>query len=153
MWPCAGSFAEVPDLARPRVRLPSSHGKQDPATARCPAALRMRPVDRALIRASKTTAVRYERAASGRTGPHGCQEDRPDPRGRWLASPWTPGISRYLGHKKAKTGYDFVHSVVDDHSRFAYSEILADETAATTVGFFSRALNAFARLGVTVKRS
>ena len=38
--------------------------------------------------------------------------------------------------KKARIGYDYVHSVVDDHSRYAYSEILADETAETTAAFF-----------------
>jgi len=50
--------------------------------------------------------------------------------------------------KKARIGFDYVHSVVDDHSRFAYSEILPDETAATTVAFFGRALDAFVDHGI-----
>lgn len=29
--------------------------------------------------------------------------------------------------KQLKVGYDYVHSLVDDHSRLAYSEILSDE--------------------------
>ncbi|MBA2424066.1 MAG: IS481 family transposase [Actinobacteria bacterium] len=52
----------------------------------------------------------------------------------------------------APVGYDYVHAVVDDHSRLAYCEIHADERAATSVGFLERALAFFAELGVTVKR-
>lgn len=33
--------------------------------------------------------------------------------------------------KKARIGYDYVHSMVDDHSRLAYSEILPDENGPT----------------------
>jgi transposase InsO family protein len=44
-----------------------------------------------------------------------------------------------------------VHSVVDDHSRFAYSEILGDEKADTTAGFFARAGDAFAGHGVAIE--
>ena len=54
--------------------------------------------------------------------------------------------------KKARIGYDFVHSVVDDHSRYAYSEVLDDEKAATCAAFFERALARFATIGITVER-
>jgi len=50
--------------------------------------------------------------------------------------------------KKIRVGYDYVHSVVDDHSRFAHSEILDDEKAATTAAFFARALTRFAAHGI-----
>lgn len=49
-----------------------------------------------------------------------------------------------------KTGYAFVHSAIDDHSRLAYSEVHDDETTATTLGFWTRALAFFADHGVTV---
>jgi transposase InsO family protein len=49
-----------------------------------------------------------------------------------------------------KAGYAFVHSAIDDHSRLAYSEVHDDETTATTVGFWARALAFFADHGVTV---
>ena len=49
-------------------------------------------------------------------------------------------------------GYDFVHAVVDDHSRLAYCEIHADERALTVVGFLKRALAFFAEHGVIVRR-
>ena len=34
------------------------------------------------------------------------------------------------------SGYGYVHTALDDHSRLAYSEVLADETAATTVAWW-----------------
>jgi transposase InsO family protein len=49
-------------------------------------------------------------------------------------------------------GHDYVHSAVDDHSRLAYSEVLADEQTFTCVGFLHRALAFFTRHGVTVQR-
>jgi len=49
-------------------------------------------------------------------------------------------------------GYDYLHAVVDDHSRLAYCEIHADERAVTVVGFLERALAFFAEHGVAVKR-
>src|SRR5690606_9224465 len=39
-----------------------------------------------------------------------------------------------------------------DHSRFAYAEVLADETGPTTVGFLLRAVHTFAQVGVRVER-
>ena len=52
----------------------------------------------------------------------------------------------------APVGYDYVHAVVDDHSRLAYCEIHADERATTIVGFLERALAFYAEHGVTAKR-
>ena len=48
-------------------------------------------------------------------------------------------------------GYAYVHSAVDDYSRVAYSEVLDDETAATAVGFVTRAVEFFAQMHVTVE--
>jgi transposase InsO family protein len=49
-------------------------------------------------------------------------------------------------------GYDYLHSAVDDHSRLAYSEILADEHTCTGTGFLRRAQAFFAAHGVQVER-
>ncbi len=54
--------------------------------------------------------------------------------------------------KRARIGYEWVHSIVDDHSRLAYSELHRDERAATVVGFVERALAFFEAEGVTVRR-
>ncbi len=41
--------------------------------------------------------------------------------------------------RQPKIGYDYVHSLVDDHSRLAYSEILTDEIGTTCAAFLLRA--------------
>ena len=51
-----------------------------------------------------------------------------------------------------RIGYEWVHSIVDDHSRYAYSELHRDERAATVTGFVERGLAAFAAHGIEVKR-
>ena len=54
--------------------------------------------------------------------------------------------------KRQRVGYEWVHSLVDDHSRYAYSELHADERAATVTGFVERALAHFAELGIEPRR-
>ena len=54
--------------------------------------------------------------------------------------------------KHPKTGYAFVHTVLDDHSRVAYAEIHDDETAATATAVLRRAVAWFAARGVTTHR-
>ena len=53
---------------------------------------------------------------------------------------------------QTRIGYDYVHSAVDDHSRLAYSEVLPDETATTTIGFWTRAHAFFTGHRITVQR-
>jgi transposase InsO family protein len=55
-------------------------------------------------------------------------------------------------HRDPLIGTAYVHTVIDDHSRVAYAEIHADETAATAVGVLRRAVSWFALRGVTVER-
>jgi transposase InsO family protein len=57
------------------------------------------------------------------------------------------GSRRHRGH-----GYDFIHAAVDDRSRVAYAEILADERKETASAFMIRALGFFAERGITVER-
>jgi transposase InsO family protein len=56
---------------------------------------------------------------------------------------WQPG-----GRPKRQLGYDYVHSMVDDHSRLAYSEVLPDERGATCAAFLLRAGEFFAAHGI-----
>jgi transposase InsO family protein len=49
-------------------------------------------------------------------------------------------------------GYDFVHAAVDDRSRLAYAEILADERKESASAFMTRAITFFADRGITVER-
>ena len=55
--------------------------------------------------------------------------------GGWRAHGRAMGST--AAQKKARIGYDYVHSLVDDHSRLAYSEILPDEKGATCAGFIA----------------
>jgi transposase InsO family protein len=63
---------------------------------------------------------------------------------------------RITGHHKRKRsrhlGYDYVHVAIDDHSRLAYVEVLADEKGETCARFLARATQWFDHLGVTVRR-
>jgi transposase InsO family protein len=49
-------------------------------------------------------------------------------------------------------GYDYVHSAVDDRSRVAFSQILPDETGATSARFLVQAAGFFAEHGVRIER-
>jgi transposase InsO family protein len=54
--------------------------------------------------------------------------------------------------KQRAVGYDFAHAIVDDHTRLAYVELLADERAETVTGFVERSLDYFAGYGITASR-
>jgi transposase InsO family protein len=54
--------------------------------------------------------------------------------------------------KRMRIGHEFVHSLVDDHSRLAYSELHPDERAATVTAFIERGLAFYAAHGITAKR-
>jgi transposase InsO family protein len=60
--------------------------------------------------------------------------------------------SRNWMRQETRVGYDFVHALVDDHSRLAYAEIHPDEKAATVTGFVERGLASFAAHGIIAKR-
>jgi transposase InsO family protein len=55
-------------------------------------------------------------------------------------------------HGKGATGWEFVHVCVDDATRLAYVEVLADEKGTTAAGFLRRAVNWFKGMGVQVER-
>jgi transposase InsO family protein len=106
------------------------------------------PLTGEVIRASKTTAVRYERSRPGELVHMDVKKiGRIPDGGGWRAHGREMG--RPAAQKKARIGFDYVHSMVDDHSRLAYSEILDDEKATTCTGFLARAATAFAAAGIT----
>jgi transposase InsO family protein len=53
---------------------------------------------------------------------------------------------------KRTAGWEFVHVCVDDATRLAYVEVLADEKAITAAGFLRRAVCFYRRHGITVER-
>jgi transposase InsO family protein len=56
------------------------------------------------------------------------------------------------GHRRCQTGFEYVHVMVDDHSRLAYAEVLDALSAKAAIGFLRRALAWFAERGVQVER-
>jgi transposase len=56
------------------------------------------------------------------------------------------------GRRSGATGWEFVHVCVDDASRLAYVEVLADEKAITAAGFLRRAVAHFRACGIEVER-
>ena len=49
-------------------------------------------------------------------------------------------------------GWEYVHVAIDDCTRLAYAEVLADETKATTAAFLTRTLRYFRRRGIPISR-
>jgi transposase InsO family protein len=60
--------------------------------------------------------------------------------------------SRNWMRPETRVGYDYLHAIVDDHSRLAYAELHDDEKAATVTGFVERALAFYAEHGITARR-
>jgi transposase len=56
------------------------------------------------------------------------------------------------GVRRQRVGWECVHIAIDDATRLAYAEVLADEKAETAVGFLQRAVEFFARHGIVCQR-
>ncbi len=100
------------------------------------------------IRASKATAVRYERSRPGELVHMDVKKIARIPDGGgWKA------LGRHqretTRNRKTKIGYDYIHCLVDDHSRLAYAEVLTDEKGPTCAAFLERAAAYFAEHGIT----
>ena len=59
---------------------------------------------------------------------------------------------RTAAERRERVGWEFCHSMIDDHSRLAYTEIHRDEQAPTVTGFVERALAFFASHGISARR-
>src|SRR5687768_2843396 len=106
------------------------------------------PMTGEVIRASKVTAVRYERSRPGELVHMDVKKlARIPDGGGWRAH--GRGAGSLTRDRNTKVGYDYVHSLVDDHSRLAYSEILPDEKGTTCAAFLARAATYFAAHGIT----
>ncbi len=106
------------------------------------------PMTGEVIRASKATAVRYERSRPGELVHMDVKKlGRIPDGGGWRAHGRAAGSTSR--RRDTAVGYDFVHSLVDDYSRLAYSEILPDEKGSTCAAFLTRAAAYFADHGIT----
>lgn len=108
----------------------------------------MDPITGEVIRAWKTTAVRYERDRPGELAHMDVKKLGKIPDGGgWKAHGRASGS--ILRDRNTKVGFDYVHSLVDDHSRLAYSEFLPDEKGRTCAAFLERAITYLAAHGIT----
>ncbi len=60
--------------------------------------------------------------------------------------------ARGSGSPKTNPGYDYLHVAIDDHSRYAYVEVLENERGDTCAAFLARSRAHLATLGVDVER-
>ncbi len=105
------------------------------------------PMTGQLIRATKHTAVRYERSRPGELVHMDVKKlARIPDGGGWRAH--GRAARETTRDRTAKAGFDYVHSLVDDHSRLAYAEIHSDEKGATCAAFLTRAATYFAGHGI-----
>jgi transposase InsO family protein len=56
------------------------------------------------------------------------------------------------GARRCTVGYSYVHIAIDDATRLAYAEVLADEKATSAIAFLRRAIAFYQRHGITVER-
>jgi transposase InsO family protein len=105
------------------------------------------PMTGEVIRSSKQTAVRYERSRPGELAHMDVKKLGRIPDGGGWRAHGRAAVSTSRD-RSTKAGYDYVHSLVDDHSRLAYSEVLPDEKGATCAAFLARAAAYFAAHGI-----
>jgi transposase InsO family protein len=105
------------------------------------------PVTGEVIRSSKATTVRYEYERPGQLVHMDVKKiGRIPDGGGWKAHGRAAASSSR--DRARRIGFDYVHSLVDDHSRLAYSEVLPDEKGATCAAFLARAAGYFAAHGI-----
>ena len=107
------------------------------------------PMTGEVIRSSKATAIRYQRDRPGELVHMDVKKLGKIPDGGGWRGRGELRSSHQSRINKTPIGYDYVHSLVDDHSRLAYSEVLPDEKGSTCAAFLQRAADYFAGKGIT----
>jgi transposase InsO family protein len=134
-----------PDWIGAELGVPARTVSRVLARHRVPHLCTLDPMTGEVIRASKATTMRYERERPGELAHMDVKKlGRIPEGGGWRVH--GRGIPR---DRINGPGFDYVHSLVDDHSRLAYSEILPDEKGATCAAFLGRAIDYFADHGIT----
>lgn len=137
-----------PDVLGPKVGVPARTVSRILRRHGAPYLRECDPMTGQVIRSSKQTAVRYERERPGELVHMDVKKLGKIPDGGgWKAH--GRGAGSIQRDRSTKIGYDYIHSLVDDHSRLAYSEVLPDEKGATCAAFLERAIVYFAAHGIT----
>ena len=66
-------------------------------------------------------------------------------------NPYLTRLDKTVGFSRQIIGWEYVHIAIDDATRLAYAEVLADEKATTAIGFLKRAIAFFDSYGMTVE--
>lgn len=109
------------------------------------------PVTGQVVRASRTTGRRYERDAPGDLVHVDVKKLGRIPDGGGWRALGRNGTTAHHKHKRRRIGFDYVHAVIDDHSRLAYAEVNPDEKGSTAAGVLLRAAGFFAAHGIAVR--
>jgi transposase InsO family protein len=134
-----------PDVLSPKVGVPARTVSRILRRHRVPYLRECDPITGEVIRSSKQTAIRYERDRPGELVHMDVKKlGKIPPGGGWKAH----GRANANRDRNAKIGYDYIHSLIDDHSRLAYSEVLPDEKGPTCAAFLARAAAYFATKGI-----
>ncbi len=142
------TYRDGPDVLGPKVGVPARTVSRILRRHRVPYLRELDPITGDLIRSSKQTAIRYERDRPGELVHMDVKKlGRIPEGGGWRAH--GRAQREATRDRSVKIGYDYIHSLVDDHSRLAYSEVLADEKGATCAAFLDRAIGYFAAHGIT----
>lgn len=141
-------YRDGPDVLGPKVGVPARTVSRILRRHGVPYLCECDPLTGEVIRSSKQTAVRYERERPGELVHVDVKKIGKIPEGGgWKAHGRQMGST--AASKRAKIGYDYIHSMVDDHSRLAYSEVLCDEQGPTCGAFILRAATYFAEHGIS----
>jgi transposase InsO family protein len=137
-----------PDGIGAQLGVPARTVSRVLARHQMPHLARLDPITGEVIRASKATAVRYERATAGELVHMDVKKIARIPDGGgWRAH--GRAQREATRDRTTKIGYDYIHCLVDDHSRLAYTEVLPDEKGPTCAAFLTRAATYFAAHGIT----
>lgn len=143
-------WREGRDRLAQRTGVPARTVSKILARHHMPAVAALDPVTGALIRSVKVAGHRYERAAPGDLVHVDVKKLGRIPKGGgWRIH--GRQVSNQGGAKGRRLGFDYVHAVIDDHSRLAYAEIHPDEKGSTAAGVLLRAADFFAELGIQIR--
>jgi transposase InsO family protein len=135
------------DLIGPELGIPARTVSRILRRHHVPYLRHLDPISGQVIKASKSTAIRYERDHPGDLVHVDVKKlGRIPDGGGWKAHGRQMGTTS--ARMKTRIGFDYVHSMVDDYSRLAYCEILPDEQGPTCAGFLLRAADYFAAHGI-----
>lgn len=139
---------EGPDVLGPKVDVAPRTVSRILRRHRVPYLRECDPMTGQVIRSSKQSAVRYERDRPGELVHIDVKKlGRIPPGGGWRARGQTRANHRARVTQEP-VGYDYVHSMIDDHTRLAYSEVLPDEKGPTCAAFLVRAAAYFVGKGI-----